>query len=79
MPAVSNCYLLYFMNLLLFKYHLIYSDMTCKQSNRSNRKVIDWSQIQCDSNILKIFKCKSNRFEIQSSTSITFYHLSITI
>ena len=37
----------------------------CKQSNRSNRKVIDWSQLQCNSNSnrLKFFKCNSNRLK----------------
>ena len=40
-------------------------DQTCKQSNRSNRKVIDWSQLRCNSNSnrLKFFKCNSNRLK----------------
>ena len=40
---------------------LISFNQTCKQSNRSNRKVIDWSQLRCNSNRLKFFKCNSNR------------------
>ena len=44
---------------------------TCKQSNRSNRKVIDWSQLRCNSNSnrLKFFKCNSN------SNRLKFYLL----
>ena len=40
-------------------------EQTCKQSNRSNRKVIDWSQLRCNSNSnrLKFFKCNSNRLK----------------
>ena len=40
-------------------------NQTCKQSNRSNRKVIDWSQLRCNSNSnrLKFFKCNSNRLK----------------
>ena len=50
---------------------------TCKQSNRSNRKVIDWSQLRCNSNSnrLKFFKCNSN------SNRLKFYllHLLLSI
>ena len=48
---------------------------TCKQSNRSNRKVIDWSQLRCNSNRLKFFKCNSN------SNRLKFYllHLLLSI
>ena len=50
-------------------------DQTCKQSNRSNRKVIDWSQLRCNSNRLKFFKCNSN------SNRLKFYllHLLLSI
>ena len=43
----------------------IHLDQTCEQSNRSNRKVIDWSQLRCNSNSnrLKFFKCNSNRLK----------------
>ena len=43
----------------------IMREQTCKQSNRSNRKVIDCSQLQCNSNSnrLKFFKCNSNRLK----------------
>ena len=51
------------------------SDQTCKQSNRSNGKVIDWSQLRCNSNRLKFFKCNSN------SNRLKFYllHLLLSI
>ena len=52
-------------------------NQTCKQSNRSNRKVIDWSQLRCNSNSnrLKFFKCNSN------SNRLKFYllHLLLSI
>ena len=50
-------------------------NQTCKQSNRSNRKVIDWSQLRCNSNRLKFFKCNSN------SNRLKFYllHLLLSI
>ena len=62
---------------LLEKSHNIICNQTCKQSNRSNRKVIDWSQLRCNSNSnrLKFFKCNSN------SNRLKFYllHLLLSI
>ena len=48
------------------------TNQTCKQSNR---KVIDWSQLRCNSNRLKFFKCNSN------SNRLKFYllHLLLSI
>ena len=60
---------------------------TCKLSNRSNRKVIDWSQLQCNSNSnrLKFFKCNSNSNRLKffkcNSNRLKFYllHLLLSI
>ena len=50
-------------------------NQTCKQSNRSNRKVIDWNQLRCNSNSnrLKFFKCNSN----SNSNRLKFYLLHL--